>query len=68
MLVKGPMIAIRISGSAGRAGELMLQICAACGIKVFNSQDDALKLLAEPQVFILLSANALVLVLSSARK
>lgn len=35
------MIAIRISGSAGRAGELKLQICVACGIKVFNSQEDA---------------------------
>lgn len=37
----GPVLALRVYGSVGRAGELMLQISAACGIKVSNSQEDA---------------------------
>lgn len=59
-MLEGPRDCYRISGRAGRAGELMLQRCAAGGIKGFNSQEDAWKLLAEPQVVSPLSANALV--------
>lgn len=38
---RGPKLAFTVSGGSGRAGELMLQVCAACGITAFNPQEDA---------------------------